>query len=181
MDLTLGKKTLLLIYIVTFALMIQNIAHAYYLSGYSWDSSDIDPLYYYDTSGYSEVDAAADAWNAKDIEPWFDDGDSQSEVKFYSVYEVSDWDGAYVRHLSGNRITARELYLNTYIIEGQSYPSLAIKFVAGHEFGHCLGLDENEGPYIMGPTTYGAAGRYGYYGISVPQPDDEDGVQAIYG
>jgi len=73
-------------------------------------------------------------------------------------------------------------YLNTYYTDNIGnptpyYDSNADQMVAVHELGHGIGLDHvNITSSVMQPTT----GAWFTYHINTPQPDDENGVRALY-
>ena len=178
MKLDMNKCVLLLgIVLLTFSLSTK--VKAYTLWDWEWRTSDIDPLYYYDYSSYFEYEVEMSYWEAKDIEPYFDEGDFQtstlwlhetnnSEVEWDGLCEPTETTGSYFDRVD---CTGNDYYLDPY-------GTYKRRSVLGHELGHALGLHHETGPVLMNPTTYY---RYEYYGIEAPQDDDEDGVQAIYG
>jgi len=177
------KKMLLILSLCISCITVSPLlVSAYELMGPKWASIYTDPLQYYSTCHYStQVSSATSDWNnaVDDI--------TLSSGGILCIYKIKDtnnseveWDGITDWAAVGGYFVKCDVYINEYPIEELSYPTAAIKSVIAHEMGHAFGLDENEGPYIMNPCTYGASSRYGYYGISTPQADDANGVDAIY-
>ena len=72
------------------------------------------------------------------------------------------------------------MYINTGIKETWNNDG-ALQSVAVHEFGHCLGLaDNNSTRTIMNGYTFGTGSRYEGYGIILPTTDDENGINNLY-
>ncbi len=168
---------LLALYLTITFIFIQPVL-AYNLLGCQW--SNADPLhYYYDNwvSSNSKLawQAAASSWN-----------NSSNDISWnfsanYDVYSTeandsgADWDGISIIDHSGSTINSATTYLNAFFTD--NYSSNQRKSVAGHEFGHCLGLDERNAQVLMHPFT---DQRYDNYNISTPQQDDLNGIAAMY-
>lgn len=94
-----------------------------------------------------------------------------------------DWDGLTQTSYSSaspHYVVSQTLILNkakttTWNSDG------ALKSVVVHEMGHVFGLKDNgKTRTIMNGYTFGANSRYGGYGLTVPQTDDVNGVNAKY-
>jgi len=99
-----------------------------------------------------------------------------------NIPEVT-WDGVtntnysntYPYYINSQRVTINRAYTNTWNNDG------ALKSVVVHEMGHVFGLDDyGHNKTIMNGYTFGTNSRYGTYGLTVPQTDDINGVNAKY-
>lgn len=175
----------LLILVVLFIfLLCPSVTFAYELLGYTWSS--VDPLYYLMENwvGYKTRLAfgiSINDWNATSTPVNFQYSASNYKVYLYEVYnDEVGWDGKYL--LTVNSGTHRILYaralLNYYYTD--DYGTNKRRSVSGHELGHVLGLDEMGyyDPVLMNQYT---DRRYDTYSVYIPQQDDIDGVNDMYG
>lgn len=180
------KKTNIkpLLYILLVMILLYettNTVYAYSTLGYKWKSSTIK--YYYENFNSARaktfINTGANGWSTTNVN--FSSGNAGN----YNVYcsEVNNsnvsWDGLTTSYYSGAYFTSQNLQLNRAITSTWNSDG-ALKSVAIHEFGHCLGLDHLNGRVIMNPYTWGNNSRYGSYNISTIQLDDKNGANALY-
>ena len=157
--------------------------YAYKYTGYKWSNTNV--AYYYENyntaRGKKYLQIGAQAWNDTDV--------TLSKKSSYNILcsEINkpdvEWDG--VTRLEGIDKTKKlyldlVMYINTGIKETWNNDG-ALESVAVHEFGHCLGLaDNNSTRTIMNGYTFGTGSRYEGYGIILPTTDDENGINNLY-
>lgn len=162
---------------------------AYSLNPYRHSSSKV--YYYYDnwvgSRAISFFSTGANAWRAKTTEAQILHYSNNPETG-YDVYMSAgnitgvEWDGlTQTRYNSTSPyyIVSQTLTLNmaasTWDNDG------ALKSVVVHEMGHVFSLKDNgTTKTIMNGYTFGTNSRYGKYGLTVPQTDDINGVNAKY-
>lgn len=176
----MSKRTMIPILSIIMLLSLSVTASAYVLWGYKWNTSNIN--YHFDNFNSSRfqmfISTGASQWNSTNATY------SKSSTANILAAEVDrpdvTWDGLCSAYMSGNYFTSMSIFLNkaktnTWNSDG------ALQSVATHEFGHGLGLFENgTTKTIMNAYTWGTNSRYGGYGLTTPQQDDINGVNAIY-
>lgn len=186
-----GSKVLLTIILIIVLVMSFSVStFAYSLCPYRHSSSKI--YYYYDnyigSRAISFIYNGANAWRAKTTEAQLLLCDYHQgtgfDVYIYtgSITDV-DWDGLTQTKYSStypHYVTSQNMILNT----AQTFTwnnDGALKSVVAHEMGHVFGLNDNgTAKTIMNCYTYGYYSRYAYYGLTLPQADDVNGVNAKY-
>jgi len=172
--------TLIIVISLIYSLVIHVFAYELWY-GYKWSSSNIK--YYYGSYNSSRAQyymtVGANAWNPTDINYSFNSSCNVFAVEVYDPDE--EWDGLTTNSNNGTYFTAVSIQLNkaqtyTWMVDG------ALQSVAIHEFGHALGLYEEESPanVIMNPYTWGNYSRYGYYGLIGTTADDISGANFLY-
>ncbi len=158
------------------------VAHvdAWTSMGAQWYVEEVQPLYWRVNTGMDLYDYAAFTygawyWNVADtpVEFYYDLDDwliwcdtfNDSQIPFYGLATCVYANGHF------ESVT---LALNKYYTD--NFPTNKKRAVAGHEFGHGIGLGHETGLVLMNPNI-----DYTYlYGIYTPQQDDIDGANALY-
>lgn len=108
-----------------------------------------------------------------------------SEADFYSYYDTSDNANAYTDFYYGSSTSPINPYtmnwswcrihINDYFYNYSGYSNNYKQGILAHEFGHVMGLDENNSNSnsIMCQTAYGR-------NVTTPQLDDLRGINAMY-
>lgn len=181
------RKTLISLLTLVFVLSLLTNAYAYatYLGG-EWTSAN--PLnWFYDnyisTKSKAGFSNGATAWNNVNY----------SKVKFtfntgpVYAFETSnssvEWAGQATLSPSpaGPTYTSASVKYNTYYTSKTEYDTGAMQYIAAHEFGHVLGLDENNSDIcVMRQGVLGPEGTYSKYHITTPQSVDISGMKNIY-
>lgn len=91
------------------------------------------------------------------------DGYGYSSSDGFDGFVWPSWSGGYISHAN--------MWLNWYYLQGQSVNYR--RGTAGHEWGHCFGLDETTGQVLMNPNRDRNT-------IYTPQSDDIDGINYLY-
>jgi len=130
------------------------------------------PATSYDSAAYNY---AISAWNNAPADIFFQSG--SGEVYTTDTYNSGvTWDGlTNYGYDSNNHFTYANVYLNYYYTVG--YPTARIQGIAVHELGHSVGLAHAGGCVIMVADSYT---RWYTCKITTPQPDDDDGIGALY-
>lgn len=150
-------------------------------------------IYYYydnwtDPRGVSFFSSGASAWRAKTTEAQilhYSNNPGSGFNVYMSVGNISEvtWDGvtntnystSYPYYVNSQTVTINRAYTSTWNNDG------ALQSVVVHEMGHVFGLaDYGNSRTIMNGYTFGTNSRYGTYGLTVPQADDVNGVNAKY-
>lgn len=173
------KKSISVIFLFELFLPAIPFALAYELTGYYWSSGDIDPLYYYDDTKYNTpLDDAVDDWNDEQNEVTLSEGTGlNSNVWVYDVdlsqfewYAVTEY-----TYYSGYVLDTVNVKLNEPNLD-----PLATGYITStvtHEFGHVMGLDEeNDLSVVMHQDPIWR----GFHGCLTVQDDDVDGIEDIY-
>ncbi len=187
---TATKAAFSIVLVITLLMSFSLPAFAYSLNPYRHKSSKI--YYYYDnwvgSRAISFFSTGASAWRARTTEAQILHY-SNNPGTGYNVYMCTgnitgvDWDGlTQTRYNSKSPyyVVSQTLTLNmaktsTWNNDG------ALKSVVVHEMGHVFGLGDNgKTKTIMNGYTFGTNSRYGGYGLTVPQTDDVNGVNAKY-
>ena len=163
-------------------------AGAYNLLGPRHKNSKI--YYYYDnwvnSKARSAVGVSADAWRAKTTEATIShySENPNGEYDFYisaGEYPNAQWDGLTNGKTQNGYFIPKTITVTFNMSERAWNDAKALNSVAAHELGHVFGLDENgTTKTIMNSYTYNTGSRYEYYGLTTPQSDDINGVNAIY-
>jgi hypothetical protein len=141
--------------------------------GGKWPTSTVDELEYYDRTDIDEVSFMVGRWNGKNIEPYMTEiQDAEAaQVEFQEVTSKS-YDGKTTLYPSStsNPYTYCLIYICTDRLGG--YTTSRIKYICGHEIGHCYGLaHEFIETAIMDP----------YWSAPYdPTADDVAGINGIY-
>ena len=160
---------------------VSSTVNAYVLTGDTWPSNKLDPLWFYHSSGYSVVDDAVDDWNDEN----HDGGDlteyGDPEYCWLYIIKVTQtvaWAGKTALVTQSGDIIAGDISLNSYWFD--TWQDGERLCTTSHEIGHAWGLnhenDEYEGALMHGNHTL----RWDDWGINTPQDDDIDGVNAAY-
>lgn len=155
-------------------------ATAYEFLGGSWSS--IDPLKFcistsYGNDYYRWLDALY-YWRETDTEFDYTTTCSGNDAGLVDLDDSGlGWDGAYAL-IGDDPYESGLAWLNYHYVE--NYNVYKINSVSGHEVGHLLGLDHEEGPKLMDNATCGSTSRYCTYDVWTPQTDDINGINALY-
>lgn len=150
------------------------VVSAYDDLGGKWTTSTVDELEYYDRTDISQVSFMVGRWNGKNIKPYMTEiqDPEAAQVEFQEVTN-KNYDGKTTLYPSdtSNPYTYCLIYICTDRLSG--YTSNRIKYICGHEIGHCYGLaHEFVETAIMDPW---------WSAPYDPTSDDVDGVNSIYG
>ena len=171
------------LWILSFAITLFNISvNAYVWTGDKWPDNKIDPLYYWDFSGYSEFHTSASDWRAAPVKPNPLQHPGDPEYAYFyvhKVFEETDWWGATVTITDDGIILAADVYLNEYHF--QNAGSGSRRSTCAHEIGHVLGLDEEPNAVLRALMYPYHNVRWDSWRINTPQTDDVNGVNSIYG
>jgi hypothetical protein len=124
---------------------------------------------------------AANAWNASPALIYLNPAPGTAPIDLIDTYDSSvKWDGytcpGPISCDDGTHYTNVMAELNAYFT--QNYPAGEAQGVAAHELGHVFGLaHDTDTCNLMYPTTNI---RWGYCGVSTPQTDDVNGINALY-
>jgi len=156
---------------------------AWHHNGHYWAQGPVD-LYF-----LIEDDVSTQSWTGwyNAHEEWNEAQNSPTEFIFtenhyidlitceYGYSEVG-WAGyTWFNPSSPGEINYAGVMMNEYYT--YYYPYYKRVAVAGHEFGHTLGLAHNSGQYLMEPSAYMV---YDVYGIYQPTSTDVNEVNALY-
>ncbi|MEX2548003.1 MAG: matrixin family metalloprotease [Chloroflexota bacterium] len=152
--------------------------------GFTWvDESDISTYRYgcCDAS-YAAWGTARSDWNATNtpinftVEP--NVGEENIRLRTVNKNDV-EWDGIASVTIAGGVINWVDARLNEFYTDG--YVAAKRLSVTSHELGHTLGLaHENGVAVVMNGITCGFNSRWCTFGVSKPQQDDINGINAIY-
>ena len=153
-----------------------NVVNAvYYVTGYSWD---IDPVYYKDYSGYARVDDAEDDWDNAAINIDIDEGTGlTASIWIYEINFPNDEWYAFTNEttVSGMTLLDVDIKLNEHMMDTLNGDEKQTVIV--HEFGHSIGLSENNHLYCV--MHQGPSWRIDN-DCEVPQIADSNAVNDIY-
>lgn len=175
------KKPTYLQSLTVFALL-SFIAYTFIPIAFAYDHYDMtwmypEPVVIYDNTEWdSNLDTASTSWNLQEMDPYFSITGSPPghDIQVRDVYKDSvGWIGYWTGwHLGGYWIYA-DIQLNDYYMD-EAPVNQRIHCIA-HELGHGLGLKHWIGEVLMNPYSYTS------YGIYLPQEDDVDGINDLYG
>lgn len=182
--------------IVSLALVISILsslslsASAYNLLNYNHRSYKI--YYYYDNwvgaRAIQFIAKGANAWKAKNTDAKLLPSSSNPQPDYDVVISTTNrtdvsWDGLTQttwETKSPYYIISQTVAINTAQTKTWNNDG-ALQSVVVHEMGHVFGLGENGfSKTIMNAYTWGSNSRYGGYGLTDPQADDVNGVNAKY-
>lgn len=184
------KAVFAIVLAITLLMTFSVSAFAYRLAPYRHQNTRI--YYYYDNwvdlRAISFFSTGAHTWKAKTTEAQilhYSNNPGTGFNVYMSAGNITgvDWDGLTQTSYSSaspHYVVSQTLILNkakttTWNSDG------ALKSVVVHEMGHVFGLKDNgKTRTIMNGYTFGANSRYGGYGLTVPQTDDVNGVNAKY-
>ncbi len=177
------KKTIALTLCMVLFLSLTNSASAYQFIGFKWNTTAIH--YYYDNFVGSRAiqffSQGATAWNAANVDATISYGGGNFVYCAVAQYPDVEWDGMVSTswdpwfYVASQSLILNKSATSTWENDG------ALKSVVVHEFGHVYGLADNGiTRTIMNGYTWGTNSRYGGYSLTAPQPDDINGVNAIY-
>jgi hypothetical protein len=174
--------------VLTLVSFFSRIASAYYLEGPYWSGQPATgccanlylqyaaSMYLGDSTVYDNGRAAWNQTSSANIYFW-----TASSSSIYATDQnnsSASWDGRTTYYYSGRYFTSATVELNYYYFSTYNYPAGKKQGVAVHELGHVAGLAHNpSGCVIMTPYT---STRWETCGISTPQTDDVNGINALY-
>jgi hypothetical protein len=176
-------KLILVLIALVLSCLLMPFSHisAWNSTGAQWYVEEVQPLYWrantnMDIYDYAAFSNGAWYWNLADTPVEF----------YYSLNEGSiycdtinnsqmEWYGYATWYYTDGHLLSVDILLNKYYSD--SFPQNKKIVVAGHEFGHAIGLAHETGLVLMNPNI-----DYIYlYNIYTPQQDDIDGANALYG
>jgi len=153
-----------------------------HITGSWWQSGQLDPLDYYEPTGWSEVQTAETAWNNANVDPGDMDRTYDHEYYDYLIYlttrdDVSWWGWTTIGAYGNGQIVYCTVELHDDNCPAETDER---RIVSMHEMGHVWGLDDEPAnetiDSIMNPILC-AANDYSW---TAPQAHDISGVNSVY-